>query len=165
MALRVFPALPAEQAEPERFAAYCRRLYKRLARHGFERSFQLHEGPGRQDKLTTWIEYLGFVIGLQLKNEKIKSATLSVESAEKTMLKAQSTGLSRRSQIEQRLSAARSKLAKATKPLELTSRRCEIIVQFSTIGQSNAKSTSTMQTGKVYCYNGYCGRSPWLNSS
>ncbi|KAH9203744.1 hypothetical protein DL95DRAFT_399072 [Leptodontidium sp. 2 PMI_412] len=53
----VFPALPAE---PGRFAAYCQRLHKRLARHGFERSFQLNEDPDRQDQLTTWIEYLGY---------------------------------------------------------------------------------------------------------
>lgn len=53
----VFPPLPAE---PGRFAGYCRGLHKRLARHGFQRSFQLNEDPDRQDQLTTWIEYLGF---------------------------------------------------------------------------------------------------------
>ncbi|KAG9230393.1 hypothetical protein BJ875DRAFT_340433, partial [Amylocarpus encephaloides] len=47
-------------AMPGRFATYCQGLQKRLARHGFERSFQLNDDPDRQDKLATWIEYLGF---------------------------------------------------------------------------------------------------------
>ena len=51
---------PPRAVEPGRFAGYCRGLHKRLARHGFERSFQLNEDPDRQDQLTTWIEYLGF---------------------------------------------------------------------------------------------------------
>ncbi|KAH0596989.1 hypothetical protein MHUMG1_05297 [Metarhizium humberi] len=32
----------------------------RLTQHGFTRSFYLAEDPKQQDKLTTWIEYLGF---------------------------------------------------------------------------------------------------------
>ena len=31
-----------------------------LTEHGFTQSFQLDEDPERQDKLTTWIEYLDF---------------------------------------------------------------------------------------------------------
>ncbi|KAF2191913.1 hypothetical protein K469DRAFT_735781 [Zopfia rhizophila CBS 207.26] len=32
----------------------------RLTKHGFTRTFQLDEDPAQQDKLTTWIEYLGY---------------------------------------------------------------------------------------------------------
>lgn len=35
-------------------------LKERLARHGFTRPFQLDEDAARQDKMTTWIEYLGY---------------------------------------------------------------------------------------------------------
>jgi hypothetical protein len=31
-----------------------------LARHGFTRPIELDEDPERQDKLTTWIEFLDF---------------------------------------------------------------------------------------------------------
>lgn len=41
----VFPALPAV---PGRFAAYCRRLHRCLAKHDFKMSFQLNEDPDRQ---------------------------------------------------------------------------------------------------------------------
>jgi hypothetical protein len=33
---------------------------RRLAQHGFTRPFELDEDPKRQDKLTTWIEYLNY---------------------------------------------------------------------------------------------------------
>lgn len=33
-------------------------MKRRLARHGFTRSFQLHADPEQQDQLTTWYEYL-----------------------------------------------------------------------------------------------------------
>ncbi|KAK3384148.1 hypothetical protein B0T24DRAFT_588744 [Lasiosphaeria ovina] len=35
-----------------------------LARYGISRSFQHHEDPGHQDKLTTWIEYLAYQYAL-----------------------------------------------------------------------------------------------------
>ena len=44
----------------EDFPEYVEALKERLARHGFMRTFQLDEDPARQDKLTTWIEYLGY---------------------------------------------------------------------------------------------------------
>ncbi len=45
-----------EQGFPEYFEA----LKERLTRHGFTRIFQLDEDLARQDRLTTWIEYLGY---------------------------------------------------------------------------------------------------------
>ena len=44
----------------EDFPEYVEALKERMARHGFMRTFQLDEDPARQDKLTTWIEYLGY---------------------------------------------------------------------------------------------------------
>ncbi|KXX80631.1 hypothetical protein MMYC01_203397 [Madurella mycetomatis] len=42
------------------FPEYIAEAKRHLAKHGFTRSFQLDEDPARQDKLTTWIEYLNF---------------------------------------------------------------------------------------------------------
>ncbi|KAF2757511.1 hypothetical protein EJ05DRAFT_486559 [Pseudovirgaria hyperparasitica] len=42
------------------FPEYAEALKERLARHGFERPFQLDKDATRQDKMTTWIEYLAF---------------------------------------------------------------------------------------------------------
>ncbi|TVY64159.1 hypothetical protein LSUE1_G008648 [Lachnellula suecica] len=179
--LEVGSVFPARPAKPGRFAAYCPGLHHRLARHGFERSVQLNEDPDRQDKLTTWIEYLDYeyvqygkpantikrlqqqydeawkklvdsevlkpfeteesfdyFFWLQLKNEKtgtqkaVESAVAIVKAAEKVSLKAQSAGLSGQglSQMEQKLSVARSKLVAATTLLEQTSRRCDLIGDF-----------------------------------
>lgn len=46
--------------EQYRFPEYAKALKERLAKHGFIRPFQLNEDLTRQDKLTTWIEYLGY---------------------------------------------------------------------------------------------------------
>ncbi|KAF2188832.1 hypothetical protein K469DRAFT_765828 [Zopfia rhizophila CBS 207.26] len=46
--------------EQGRFPIYVRAVKDRLKKHGFTRTFQLDEDPARQDKLTTWIEYLGY---------------------------------------------------------------------------------------------------------
>lgn len=43
-----------------RFPEYVKALKDRLAKHGFTRIFQLDQDPAQQDKLTTWIEYLGY---------------------------------------------------------------------------------------------------------
>ncbi|KAK2791411.1 hypothetical protein FQN52_004845 [Onygenales sp. PD_12] len=43
-----------------RFVLYARAVKERLTKHGFTQTFQLDEDPTRQDKLTTWIEYLSF---------------------------------------------------------------------------------------------------------
>lgn len=51
---------PPGPAKPGRFAGYRRTLRKRLARYGFKQSFQLNVDSDRQDKLTTWMEYLSF---------------------------------------------------------------------------------------------------------
>ena len=42
------------------FPAHVEAVKRRLAQHGFTRSFQLDEDPKRQDRLTTWIEYLNY---------------------------------------------------------------------------------------------------------
>ncbi|KAL2175393.1 uncharacterized protein P884DRAFT_206220 [Thermothelomyces heterothallicus CBS 202.75] len=42
------------------FPEYVAEARRRLAKHGFTRDFQLDEDPTRQDKLTTWIEYLNY---------------------------------------------------------------------------------------------------------
>ncbi|KAL5331131.1 hypothetical protein ACEPPN_000660 [Leptodophora sp. 'Broadleaf-Isolate-01'] len=46
--------------EEGRFSKYVEGVKGDLAKHGFTRSFQLDEDPKRQDKLTTWIEYLDY---------------------------------------------------------------------------------------------------------
>lgn len=42
------------------FSEYAENVSRRLAKYGFTRPFQLDRDLNRQDKLTTWIEYLGF---------------------------------------------------------------------------------------------------------
>lgn len=42
------------------FPGYIEEVKRRLTKHGFTRMFQLDEDPQRQDKLTTWIEYLNY---------------------------------------------------------------------------------------------------------
>jgi hypothetical protein len=42
------------------FPEYVEAVKHRLAQHGSTRTFPLEEDPTRQDKLTTWIEYLNF---------------------------------------------------------------------------------------------------------
>ncbi|GAB1312196.1 hypothetical protein MFIFM68171_02406 [Madurella fahalii] len=42
------------------FSVYAEKVKRRLAIHGFTRTFQLDKDPKRQDKLTTWIEYLNY---------------------------------------------------------------------------------------------------------
>ncbi|KAK4137207.1 hypothetical protein BT67DRAFT_98742 [Trichocladium antarcticum] len=44
----------------ERFEAYVTAMKARLNRHGYGRPFQLDQDHSRQDKLTTWIEYLNY---------------------------------------------------------------------------------------------------------
>ncbi|KAL2256262.1 hypothetical protein VTK26DRAFT_1919 [Humicola hyalothermophila] len=42
------------------FPEYVAEAKRRLIKHGFTRTFQLDKDPVRQDKLTTWIEYLNY---------------------------------------------------------------------------------------------------------
>ncbi|RDA88445.1 hypothetical protein CP532_6613 [Ophiocordyceps camponoti-leonardi (nom. inval.)] len=42
------------------FSQYAIAVRRRLARHGFKQPVELRAHPGSQDRLTTWIEYLGF---------------------------------------------------------------------------------------------------------
>ncbi|KAF2458745.1 hypothetical protein BDY21DRAFT_362953 [Lineolata rhizophorae] len=44
-----------------RLPEYTEAIERLLARHGFTRTFQLEVDPKRQDKLTTWIEYVGYM--------------------------------------------------------------------------------------------------------
>lgn len=54
-----FVGRPTTRVE-DRFPIYVKMLKDRLTKHGFTRTFELDEDPARQDKLTTWIEYLGY---------------------------------------------------------------------------------------------------------
>ena len=49
-----------QTTERQGFPEYVEALKERLAKHGFTRTFQLEEDAARQDKMTTWIEYLGY---------------------------------------------------------------------------------------------------------
>jgi len=51
---------PATPEGDNRFPDYVDNVKLRLAQHGFTRPFQLDKDPSRQDKLTTWIEYLNY---------------------------------------------------------------------------------------------------------
>ncbi|KAG5748613.1 hypothetical protein H9Q70_008726 [Fusarium xylarioides] len=42
------------------FRDYAEAVKRRLARHDFTQPFELNEDPRKQDKLTTWIEYLNY---------------------------------------------------------------------------------------------------------
>lgn len=44
----------------DEFPEYLDEVRRRLMKHDFTRAFQLDEDPKRQDKLKTWIEYLGY---------------------------------------------------------------------------------------------------------
>ena len=54
-----------------RFPTYNNTVERSLARHGFTRPFKLDEDPERQDKLTTWIEYLDYEFWLYDKDMRI----------------------------------------------------------------------------------------------
>ncbi|KAF2191726.1 hypothetical protein K469DRAFT_731939 [Zopfia rhizophila CBS 207.26] len=43
-----------------RFPIYIRAVKNQLKKHEFTRTFQLNKDPAQQDKLTTWIKYLGY---------------------------------------------------------------------------------------------------------
>ena len=49
-----------QQLGRERMPIYIDSLNKRFTKHGFTRIFHLDQDPMRQDKLTTWIEYLNY---------------------------------------------------------------------------------------------------------
>lgn len=46
--------------EEGRFQKYAKGVKQGLAEHEITQPFQLNEDPERQDKLTTWIEFLGY---------------------------------------------------------------------------------------------------------
>ncbi|KAF4618136.1 hypothetical protein G7Y89_g14972 [Cudoniella acicularis] len=168
--------------EKGRFPAYCQRLHDRLRSHGFERSVQLDEEPDRQDKLTTWVEFLNYEyrkydhtagviklgqtrheeawkklmdskvlrpmeteeslwdsgIGFQLENEQaealktVESAASTATSAEKVLLKTQSTGVSTSliRHLERELSVAACKLTATTNSFEQARIRRTLITDF-----------------------------------
>jgi hypothetical protein len=57
---REFRRWQRKNREDGRFAKYAEDVKAGLAEHGFTRLFQLAEDQERQDKLTTWIEYLDY---------------------------------------------------------------------------------------------------------
>jgi hypothetical protein len=56
----VFVQRKGRPIEGQGFPEYAEALKERLTRHGFTRTFQLEEDLARQDKMTTWIEYVGY---------------------------------------------------------------------------------------------------------
>jgi hypothetical protein len=56
--------------EEGRFSTYVNAVKRSFARHGFTRPFQLDEDLERQDKLTTWIEFLDYEYWKQDKDAK-----------------------------------------------------------------------------------------------
>lgn len=57
---RQFLRLQRQNREGDSFGKYATDTKKRLVAHGFTRFFQLRADPEQQDKLTTWIEFLGY---------------------------------------------------------------------------------------------------------
>ncbi|KAH8736530.1 hypothetical protein BGZ61DRAFT_442178 [Ilyonectria robusta] len=49
-----------DEDDDSRFLEHAKSMQHRLAEHGFTRSFQLSRNPRKQDRLTTWIEYIGY---------------------------------------------------------------------------------------------------------
>ncbi|KAF2271533.1 uncharacterized protein EI97DRAFT_462771 [Westerdykella ornata] len=60
MPWRLFIKRKGQTISQQGFPEYAEALKERLASHGFTRPFQLDEDAARQDKMTTWIEYLGY---------------------------------------------------------------------------------------------------------
>ncbi|KUI70589.1 hypothetical protein VM1G_06061 [Cytospora mali] len=50
---------------------YTEAVQNLLAQYGFTRPFKFHEDPTQQDKLTTWIEYLGYESSMQYRYDRI----------------------------------------------------------------------------------------------
>ena len=66
---------------------YTKAVKKLLEQHGFTQSFQFHEDPAQQDKLTTWIEYLGFEYWqLEWSTRSIKCLQLKYDGAWETLV-------------------------------------------------------------------------------
>ncbi|KAH7325038.1 hypothetical protein B0I35DRAFT_425469 [Stachybotrys elegans] len=42
------------------FPGYMDEVQRRMAKHGFTRTFELDKDPGRQDRVTTWVEYIAY---------------------------------------------------------------------------------------------------------
>ena len=57
---RAFREWQQKNRENGRFPTYFEGVKQGLAEHEFTRTFQLDQDPERQDKLTTWIEYLDY---------------------------------------------------------------------------------------------------------
>ena len=108
-----------------------------------------------------------FGIWLQLKNEEIEAekamepAISVTKSAEQDLLRAQSAGLSGRSlsRIEQKLSAAKSKLAATIKSLEWIIRRRNLIGDYNDETKSYRIAKDDTEDQSIFC-DGYCSRSP-----
>jgi hypothetical protein len=57
---QIFLEYQREHRQEGRFPTYINALKRSFARHDFTRPYQLDEDPERQDKLTTWIEFLDY---------------------------------------------------------------------------------------------------------
>lgn len=64
-----------------------------LAQYDFTRPFQLHDDPKQQDKLTTWIEYLGFACAQHYRYARnVKNRQPKYDKAWKTLVDAKVLG-------------------------------------------------------------------------
>ena len=124
------------------FTEYAERAARRLAGHGFTKSFQLEEDPREQDEWTTWVEYLEFeywwfdkhtqaVQRLQRQHdeawEKLQKANVLKEfETEESLL----TEEAERQRESEQTNRAMQSGASADELLAATARRNELINQF-----------------------------------
>ncbi|KAK3935963.1 putative ankyrin [Diplogelasinospora grovesii] len=118
---------------------YTEAVKKLLAEYGFTRPFQLHEDATQQDKLTIWIEYLGYEYSMHYRfNHLITSMQLEYDKAWKTLVDAKvlkpleteeyicNIESASRRQIEEGLAAAAVKSAKLAAAAALEWRQKDI---------------------------------------
>ncbi|KAF2254618.1 hypothetical protein BU26DRAFT_537334 [Trematosphaeria pertusa] len=158
-----------QTTEQQGFPEYAEALKERLARHGFTRAFKLEEDAARQDKMTTWIEHLGYQYWCYQKrhdkawNKLVDSKVLRPGETEEVICdintsfrdaseierakRAVQSAIQRQSKLspqtlEQRLLAARSKLETVQEEYESLERRSKCITEFiqQTTHYQNAKS-------------------------
>ncbi|POS72348.1 hypothetical protein DHEL01_v209259 [Diaporthe helianthi] len=68
---------------------YTEAVEKLLAEYGFTQPFQFHQEPTQQDKLTTWIEYLGYECWLHYRHaRRVKRMQPKFDAAWKTLVDA-----------------------------------------------------------------------------
>ncbi|KAF2189278.1 hypothetical protein K469DRAFT_724003 [Zopfia rhizophila CBS 207.26] len=112
-----------------RFPIYVRAVKDRLTKHGFTRTFQLDEDPARQDKLTTWIEYLGYEYWWPFKTQKFICSIESGFMERSERERAEAAVESAKSAVM--LLEAQSKLDAAVNEYDLIKRRHNLIYGFT----------------------------------